>query len=84
MDGQDVHVLFEDLMEILRDDDWHRVDETADKLSLSDESLLDILKNLEKAGVIESSGLRKGTSLFRGTGFIDTFFDLPYEEDFNK
>lgn len=74
--------LFEQLMRILSNGEWHTIEKIADKLSLTVDSLQDFLISLENAEVIQAEGDQfKKNNLIRGTDFVEHYFELPVEED---
>lgn len=73
--------IFEDLMLILEDREWHAIGEIAENLSLSVETMGGIIEKLEEANVVKSTDHLKKTSLVKGSSFIDNFLDLPTEKD---
>lgn len=74
--------LFDELMDILSDREWHTIEEIADELLLSVSSMKDFLVNLEDAGVLQTEGdgyERK--NLVKGTSFVEEYIKLPDEYD---
>lgn len=73
--------LFEHLINILADGEWHTIEELADDLSLSIESFNECLTHLEKAEVLQvEGGQYKKKSLVKGTHFVKSFLNLPTEK----
>ncbi len=83
MDGGNGAELLERFMIILSDRDWHTIEDIADELSLSLDSLNEFLIELEDAEIVLVEGDKyKKTNLVKGTDFVDRFLELPVEEDF--
>ncbi len=80
MNKNDGLEIFEDLMKVLKDRDWHPVGEIAEGLSLSLESVKNILDGLEESGVIKSTDHHGKDSLVKGTEFVESFLDLPTKD----
>ncbi len=80
-DGRDVK-LFEHLINILSDDEWHTIEGIANELSLSVESCSEFVIDLENAEVLQVEGDQyEKKNLVKGTSFVDSFLDLPKEVD---
>ena len=73
--------LFEQLMHTLSDGEWQTIEEIADEISLTEDTLKDFLIHLENAGVLIVEGNQYNkNNLVKGTDFVKRYLELPVEE----